>query len=450
MDKGKSHIINSKDYQRYLHGQMTSEERHDFERTLLDNEFEQEAFEGLSQLTTGEIDKDLTALKKQLANKTKKRDSGNYWKIAASLLLLGLFSFITYFLIESSDPAEIVQTKKVTPVAETDETQKNVEDSPNTSEMDSDRIVAYRRDLEKTKKPPQELSHQPGLEEQASGVLLADEVVEEEKEDKVLDLDMEIVESIDLSVLSLAKEEQFDEESKKRGKDIVAENAFAPASVLRKNSVNKRKSMVAGNANMRTITGTIMSAENDEVIPGVNIIVNETGTGVISNIDGHYSIEVPKDEEITLVFSSVGYMSEEIVAGDHSTIDVNIESDITALSEIVVVGYGTASEMKKQDYNFTPPNPVGGLEKFKRYVKENIRYPESGLEDKVRGTVKLKFTVEKNSIISNMEVLKSLGWDFDKEAIRLVMEGPKWEPAMESSSNVAKEVKVKIRFRVPD
>ena len=49
-----------------------------------------------------------------------------------------------------------------------------------------------------------------------------------------------------------------------------------------------------------------------------------------------------------------------------------------------------------------------------------------------------------------MEVVKSLGEDFDKEAMRLVNEGPDWEPAMENDSVVEKEVTVKIRFRPPE
>ena len=183
--------------------------------------------------------------------------------------------------------------------------------------------------------------------------------------------------------------------------------------------------------------------EDDEAIPGVNIIVKGTGTGTVSDIEGNYSIAIPNDTEVILVYSSVGYISEEIVAGNHETIDVNIEPDITALSEIVVAG----AEVKKSSYSFIPPKPVDGNEKFKYYVKANLKYPASALEDRIKGTVKLKFTVERNGEISNMEVLKSLGDEFDQEAIRLVMEGPRWEPARENDFLVVKDVKVEIRFR---
>jgi TonB family protein len=94
--------------------------------------------------------------------------------------------------------------------------------------------------------------------------------------------------------------------------------------------------------------------------------------------------------------------------------------------------------------------PVGGNSTFREFVKNNLRYPASGLEDEIKGMVKLKFTVGSNGQISNMEVLKSLGEDFDREAIRLVNEGPKWEPAKENGRVVERDVKVKIRFRPPE
>ena len=62
----------------------------------------------------------------------------------------------------------------------------------------------------------------------------------------------------------------------------------------------------------------------------------------------------------------------------------------------------------------------------------------------------MKFVVTPNGQISRLEVLKSLGEDFDREAIRLLKEGPVWEPAVENGSNVEKEVTIKIRFRPPE
>jgi TonB family protein len=172
--------------------------------------------------------------------------------------------------------------------------------------------------------------------------------------------------------------------------------------------------------------------------------------GAITDIDGYYTIEVPENENVTLVYSSVGYNQEEVAVNEQNEVNVNIEPDITALSEIVVTGYGTQETEEEPEYSFTPPRPAGGQTVFKNYVKEYMRYPASGLEDQIKGTVKLKFTVLTDGRITNLEILKSLGEDFDQESIRLVEEGPDWEPAELNGEIVEREVRVKIRFRVPE
>ncbi|MCG8308777.1 MAG: SusC/RagA family TonB-linked outer membrane protein [Cytophagales bacterium] len=88
----------------------------------------------------------------------------------------------------------------------------------------------------------------------------------------------------------------------------------------------------------RTITGNVTSSDEGGM-PGVNVVVKGTSIGSITDINGAYSINVP--ENAILVFSSVGYLTEEVEVGNQSIIDVVLEVDITALDEIVVVGYGT-------------------------------------------------------------------------------------------------------------
>ncbi|WPP48796.1 SusC/RagA family TonB-linked outer membrane protein [Catalinimonas niigatensis] len=88
-----------------------------------------------------------------------------------------------------------------------------------------------------------------------------------------------------------------------------------------------------------TVTGKVTSLENAEGIPGVNVLIKGTSQGTITDIEGNYSIDVPSPESV-LVFSSIGYVSEEIVVGTQSVIDVSMAPDITSLEEIVVVGYG--------------------------------------------------------------------------------------------------------------
>jgi TonB-linked SusC/RagA family outer membrane protein len=94
----------------------------------------------------------------------------------------------------------------------------------------------------------------------------------------------------------------------------------------------------------RTITGTVTSAEDNSGLPGVSVIVEGTSVGTVTDIEGAYTLGVPNNS--TLVFSYVGFVSEEVVVGNQSVVNIVLTPDLTQLEEIVVVGYGT---VKKSD-----------------------------------------------------------------------------------------------------
>ena len=89
-----------------------------------------------------------------------------------------------------------------------------------------------------------------------------------------------------------------------------------------------------------TVSGEVTDAEDGGVLPGVNVVVKGSTVGTVTDIEGNYSLSVP-DGETTLVFSSVGYLGQEVAVGNQSTLNVTMNPDIQSLSEVVVVGYGT-------------------------------------------------------------------------------------------------------------
>lgn len=76
------------------------------------------------------------------------------------------------------------------------------------------------------------------------------------------------------------------------------------------------------------------------VLPGVNVVVQGTTVGAVTDFDGNYAINVPEGENV-LVFSYIGYTSQNISINGRNTIDIIMAEDAEALSEVVVVGYGT-------------------------------------------------------------------------------------------------------------
>lgn len=73
-------------------------------------------------------------------------------------------------------------------------------------------------------------------------------------------------------------------------------------------------------------------------LPGVNVLVKNTSQGTVTDTDGNYRITLPSDG--TLLFSFIGYKTQEVIINGRSRVDVQLEDDVTSLEEIVVVGYG--------------------------------------------------------------------------------------------------------------
>ncbi len=90
----------------------------------------------------------------------------------------------------------------------------------------------------------------------------------------------------------------------------------------------------------KTITGTVTDGDTGDGLPGVNVLVKGSNTGTVTDVSGNYRLSVP-DDATTLIFSSVGYSSQEIQINGRSVINVDMQPDVQALSEVVVVGYGT-------------------------------------------------------------------------------------------------------------
>lgn len=89
-----------------------------------------------------------------------------------------------------------------------------------------------------------------------------------------------------------------------------------------------------------TIIGKVTCKEDGLGMPGVNVIIKGTTTGVITDADGNYSIEVA-DENAELVFSSIGFKTQGEVVGSRTTINIELDSAVTAIDEVMVTALGT-------------------------------------------------------------------------------------------------------------
>jgi protein TonB len=93
-----------------------------------------------------------------------------------------------------------------------------------------------------------------------------------------------------------------------------------------------------------------------------------------------------------------------------------------------------------------PPKYIGGEETRLKFIQENLVYPQEAKEKRIQGTVYVGFIVEKDGSLSDIKVPKGIGGGCDKEAVRVVLMMPNWEPAKVRGKEVRMHYNMPIKF----
>ncbi len=105
----------------------------------------------------------------------------------------------------------------------------------------------------------------------------------------------------------------------------------------------------------RTITGKVIGAADKNPLPGVTVLLKSTTSGVITDINGNYSIQVPNNQAV-LQFSFIGFATQEVTVGTQSVINITLAETITQMNEVIVTALGIKRETKSIGYAATSVN----------------------------------------------------------------------------------------------
>lgn len=145
----------------------------------------------------------------------------------------------------------------------------------------------------------------------------------------------------------------------------------------------------------RTVSGKILD-ENGQSLPGVNVLVKGTANGTVSDVNGAYSVGGVNDNSV-LVFSFIGYVGQEVTVGSRSVIDVAMNPDVTALQEVVVIGYGekkkalvTGANIRQDGAKLQALNTSSAMEALQGVtpgvsISRNSGQPGAGTKVRIRG-----------------------------------------------------------------
>nr|WP_238354424.1 energy transducer TonB [Fulvivirga marina] len=204
----------------------------------------------------------------------------------------------------------------------------------------------------------------------------------------------------------------------------------------------------------QNVRGQVTSTDDGTGLPGVNVIIKGTATGTVTDFEGNYALNIPQGTDPTLVVSFIGLNPKEINAAGQSVVNIEMEPDATQLSEVVVTAMDVEREQRSLAYSvqtiemdkdnradIVPASPEGGKSSFKNYLQENAK-PINGRE----GKVVVEFEVTPTGDLINFRIVRGQGAVLNKEAIRLIKEGPKWSPALRNGTPDQDKIRVKVKF----
>jgi len=157
-----------------------------------------------------------------------------------------------------------------------------------------------------------------------------------------------------------------------------------------------------GSFQQNTITGTVKDATSGEVLTGVTVVVKGTTTGALTDINGKFTIPVTGGQ-VTLLFSSIGYTTQELAAIPGADINISMAMEVTQISEVVVVGYGT---QKKESV-------VGAITQVNSaaLVKSGISNVTNAISGKLSGVLTIQQTGEPGADQSEIIVRGLSSWN---------------------------------------
>ena len=183
------------------------------------------------------------------------------------------------------------------------------------------------------------------------------------------------------------------------------------------------------------IKGRVTDGKGEPLIRA-SVTYKGTNIGTITNMNGEFSL-VKKDDKKRLTAEYIGYDPVEIQVDTSRTMLIAMNENKQVLNEVVVVGYGAKknkksttlgsdAKVKEQTEKEITPQPVIGKRSYQKYLKEHLVRPTDEKCAQVKGKVVLTFLINKEGRPFYIKVKESLCESADKEAIRLIQEGPDW------------------------
>ena len=400
----------------YIRGLRKGKEAHRLEKESMQDPFLADAMDGYNQVE-GNHEQRIEKLRMQVsAHSAKKKNTyAITWSIAACLIIgFGISSYFLFLKKSMTDEVFIAEESVSTKLAEPAAPPTPAIPATPTVPATPQKEIALATTKVKTDSTPiseitarqadkKDMIAKIQTTSQPQGAPVAAVPMMEEVSEETAAL-QEVVATIDT----------FESESDKKMKMAKV------ATILPQNN------MIKG----------IVTDKKGEPLIGASVTYKGTNIGTITNMNGEFSL-VKKDDKKRLTAKYIGYDPVEIRVDTSRTMLIAMNENKQALNEVVVVGYGAKknkksttlgsdAKVKEQTEKEITPQPVIGKRSYQKYLKEHLVRPTDEKCAQVKGKVVLTFLVNKEGRPFYIKVKESLCESADKEAIRLIQEGPDW------------------------
>lgn len=410
---------------KYLKGELSDQERFDFEKAMLDDPFLNDAIEGLKKLNIDELEYELANIK---LSTRKNKPRLLYWVAAASVLI----AFVSIMILLQPDieknitalnesEQEVNQTKEE--VSEIESTQSLAEDKEvKIAEELDESVLEKPAQVSKDEDKPEEFSI---VEETETETRVEENPVERDE----VSLDA-IVENEEIAGDAEAVEAQTVEVKDAARIETQIEGAN-PSSDIPRIQGKRAKSAAENFMPNPRLSGRIFSTEGP--LENVNIYI-ERGPGIFSAQDGSFDWELISDAGETVVIKNGFEDKSGIAAGNIFMIASKAKSEYEIVSRYQIID--------------VMPGPEGGRNAYLNYLSDQLQYPDEAKQKLTEGIVSVSFRVNKNGNIRDIEVLQALENGCTEEALRLIKDGPKWNPGEVDSNRITSTVFINIIFKL--
>jgi TonB family protein len=181
------------------------------------------------------------------------------------------------------------------------------------------------------------------------------------------------------------------------------------------------------------VKGKIVDSQGEKAV-GATIVVKATDAGTVTDVNGAFSIQLPSEKAVLSIrhFSTSQVWEDSFEAGKEYVIRLAPDSVSTSIPV-----FDRVEEL---------PRPTAGEEGWYTYLAKNVKYPQIDREHGVEGTVIIGFDVMEDGSIDRVAILRGIGGESDKEALRVIAEGPRWEPGKIGGEAVNTRMSLPVRF----